>query len=346
MHNIVTPRCLMITAIAVFLTNAGTAQEKGIAPRVLEQAWSLEGNWTGVASTKNGGIYAIGPTGKCIEVDFAGKQQREIKIAEGITSLRIANVRGAAGKVLLAFRGWGHELRAYDLSGKQLWSYTATDAINDVWAGDLNGDGSDEVIIGYNGYTGLHVLDSVGKLLWKATAQNVWHVCAGNVLGEGMAQVLTTSAEWKVHVFDSSGKRIKDLDAGCVANMVRVGKLFEKDKAATIIVAGYALDPNNPSDILTAISGQGDKKWAMELPRGRSGIVSAQLAPGKPWLAAGRLGGQVYVVDIEKGQIIASAQVQGKASEVGWVVGKEVGTPLLLLATGSKLTAFRFVTVK
>lgn len=340
--------CFLATALATLLVNARAAQERESAQQGLEQAWSLEGTWTGVVGDEGkGAIYAIGRGGQCVELDLAGKQRREIKIPEDKSPiLRIAHFRGAVGTVLLTFSPWGEEVRAYDLSGKRLWNYPGGSGIDDVWAGDLNGDGSDAVIIGYNGDTGLHVLDGMGKLLWKSTAiGNVWHVCAGDVLGEGKPQVVTTSAEGKVHIFDGGGKQSKDLDAGCYATMVRIGKLAEKDKAALIVVGGSALGGGNQKgEILAGMSGQGVKKWSLELPVGPLGINSAQLAPGKPWLAVGTgslLGGQVHIVDIEKGAIIASAKGQGMTPEVGWASGKDPGAPLLLVATGSKLNAFR-----
>ena len=223
----------------------------------LEQAWSLEGGWTGVVGDEGqGAIFTINRNGKCVEVDLAGKKQREIKLSKGVRPiLRLVALGGDGAKALLTFSVWGEGLRVYDLSGKQLWSYPQATGVDDVWTGDLHGDGSDEVIVGYNGMTGLHVLDSHGQLLWKSAAiGNVWHVCAGDVLGQGKSQVVTTSAAGKVHVFGSDGKKSNDLDAGCYASMVRIGKLSEKDKAATILIAGSDLsggaDPK--LEILTA----------------------------------------------------------------------------------------------
>jgi hypothetical protein len=262
----------------------------------------------------------------------------------------MATLQANAGKALLTFGVWGAELRAYDLNGKRLWSYPRTTGIDDVWARDLNGDGADEVIVGYNGGSGLHVLDGRGKLLWKSTTLgNVWHVCAGEVLGDGKPQVVTTSVAGKVHVFDGGGKQSKDLDAGCYALMVRIGKPSEKDKAAMILAAGSALGlgANQNTAILTALGGEGAKKWSLALPVGSTPHVdSAQLAPGKAWLAVGMRGGKVYVVDIEKGEIIASASGQGLTPEVGWVSGKAPGASLLLVATGGKLNAFRVIKSK
>ena len=124
--------------------------------------------------------------------------------------------------------------------------------------------------------------------------------------------------------------------------MVRVGVPSEKDKAATVLVAGPV--PGGEADpkpiVLAALSGDGAKKWSVELPAGTQ-VNSAYLAPGKPWLAVGMLGGQVHVVDIDKGDIIASVCDHGISAEVGWAASKDAGAPLLLVATFGKLNAFR-----
>ena len=60
----------------------------------------------------------------------------------------------------------------------------------------------------------------------------------------------------------------------------------------------------------------------------------------------GRRGGQVHVVAIDKGRIIASVNDQGPMPEVGWVRGHDADEPLLLVATGRKLNAFRVTTIK
>ena len=312
-----------------------------------EQAWSLEGNWTGVAGDEqSGAIYALGPRGKCVELDSAGKVQREITLPGDTGSLlRLARLAKEEGPSLLTFGVWNAELRVYDAKGKHLWNYARETGIDDVWAFDLDGDKLDEVIVGYNGGTGVHVLDSTGKLLWKSTAiGNVWHVSAGQVLSEKSVQVVTTSAAGKVHIFSSDGKKQQELDPGCYGSMVRVGKVSPKDETATIFVAGPAIDEgSDPKTLaLNAISSDGAKKWSVELPaKSTLHIDSAALALGKPWLAVGIRGGQVHVVDVAKGEVIASLNSQGPFCEVGWGVGKEGEVPLLLIAGGRRLNAFR-----
>ena len=75
-------------------------------------------------------------------------------------------------------------LTAIDPQGGKLWTQPA--GIDDVWAADLDGDGKDEVIVGYNGGKGLHVFGGDGEQRWKDTSiANVWHVTAGDLDGDG-----------------------------------------------------------------------------------------------------------------------------------------------------------------
>src|SRR5438445_201822 len=145
---------------------------------------------------------------------------------------------------------------------------------------------------------------------------------AQGILGTGKPQVITTSSVGKVHHFSGAGKKIADLDAACYATMVRVGRPSEKDKSALILVAGTgrAGAGGGKTEILVALTGEGTKKWSLELPGGAMPHAdSAQAAPGRPWFAVGMRGGPVHVVDIDKGEILASMNDQGTMPEVGWL---------------------------
>jgi hypothetical protein len=50
----------------------------------------------------------------------------------------------------------------------------------------------------------------------------VWHVCAGDGDGDGVAEVVSTSARAQVHLVDSHGGKLKDLPVSIYANLVRV----------------------------------------------------------------------------------------------------------------------------
>jgi hypothetical protein len=89
---------------------------------------------------------------------LAGKKTREIRFPGGVGwTLRPATFGDDGAKAPLTFSHWLGELNAYDFSGKPLWSYPRASGIDDVWAGDLDGDGWDEGIVGYNGDTGIEI---------------------------------------------------------------------------------------------------------------------------------------------------------------------------------------------
>ena len=334
--------CSLAVGLAAFLVDICPAAENDPAVQELKPAWSEKGGWTGVVGDEKEDVaYALGADGRCVELDSTGKTRREFKLPQaGGSVLRLARWPGDEGQALLAFAVWAFELRAYDLKGTPLWNYAS--GIDDVWTTTLNESGA--VIVGYNGGVGVHVLDSKGQLRWKSQAiGNVWHVCAGDVWGEGTPQVVTTSAKGQVHVFAADGSKRADIDTGCYANMVRVGKLSKDDKDATIIVAGTAhfAAAALKTDMITALSSDGTTRWTLHLPDGaQSHVESAALAPGKPWLAVGMRDGKVHVIDAEKGAIIGSADKQGMTPEVGWAVGNPPGSPLVLVATRGSLNAF------
>jgi hypothetical protein len=275
------------------------------------------------------------------EIDASGKIQREVPFP-GASVWRLAHISGVPGIVFL--NGSGPVLIARDASGKTLWSYPEvgiSSAIDDAWPVDLDGDGSDEIVVGYNGGTGLHILNSQGKLIWKSTTiGNVWHVSGGDVRGNNKPQVVTTSALGKVHIFSEDGTGRVDLDPGVYANMVRVGKISEKDSAATIFAGGTTSD--NMSAALTAMTADGVKKWTLTLKApGRPSFYSAYLAPGKPWMVLTMQTGVVFVVDVERGAVIATLDGLGLTPEAVWLAGKGGADPILVVSTKTGLNAYR-----
>lgn len=312
-----------------------TSKQRKEAPVGLELAWLRAGNWSGVAG-------AAGPTalfvsevlGRLVRLDEKGKELGSTKTDDTGTSIRTAKLARDGECALLTFRSWGQKVKARSADGKLLWSYDEA-AVDDVWAADLNGDGLDEVIIGYNGHTGLHVLDSTGKLLWKNTdVGNVWHVDAGNVDGDARPAVVTTSGAGKVHVFDAEGKHLRDLDPGFYGNIVRTWQQPDGGKpVCLIIVAGTS----EPKTTIAAMNPQGDTRWSFELP---ARVGKAITCRQKPWLALTLMDGSVRVINLLTGKEIAHVSGQGQAADVAWMPVKE-GDPLLVIATNAELQAYR-----
>jgi hypothetical protein len=334
-------RCTLLASLVLLtsLSSAAVAEEDEAVFKGLQRAWSLQGNWFGVsADNSTGTIYAVGREGRCVQVDTDGKQEREIRLPEssGMTVRIVRLPDNGKKKALATFNLWSGKLGCFDLDGKTLW--TGSDGIDDVWVDELGG-GADKMIVGYNGAGGIQVLDGQGAVIWKnTTIGNVWHVCAGDVLGTGSPQVITTSATGQIHIFDATtGKRIKDLDAGCYATMVRVIRADKPGKADLILAAG---SPQGADDktVLIALGGNGSKKWSLPLAGTPSAAV---VAAGKPWLSVGMQGGRVQVVDLDRREVVGSiTDRSAMLVDVAWAA-RGAEAPWLLVAMGGNLNAFR-----
>ena len=182
---------------------------------------------------------------------------------------------------------------------------------------------------------------SDGQLMWTSIAKrNVYHVASGDVRGDGGPQAVSTSDDGRIHVFDLDDGDIASLDPGTPATMVRVGKLSESDRTATIFAIGAK--PTDQAATVTSLSGDGNVNWSVQLPSNITppSIYSASVAYGRPWLAVALQGGQVYVVDAKQGTIIGSIDGQSLLPEVGWVAGKDGTAPRLVVSTETALNGY------
>ena len=318
-----------------------TSKQRKEAPAGLELAWSHKGAWVHVAS-------ATGPTlllaadysGKIVRINETGNELGTTKSDDGAQFVHAAHLAGDKACGFLRFNIWG-AVKAYSADGKVLWGYEKAPGggdqwgVNDLLAADLNGDGIDEVIVGYSGSTGLHVLDHTGKLLWKTTAVgNVWHVAAGNMDKDARPAVITTSADGKVHLFSAQGKPLRTLDPGFYANMVRTWQPAADSKSVPlIVVAGIA----KQKTMVAAITPQGETRWSLELP---AQVGNAVTCRQKPWLALTVADGSVRVINLLSGKEMAQVGDEGGLADVAWLPLND-GDPMLIVATQVELQAYR-----
>jgi hypothetical protein len=187
----------------------------------------------------------------------------------------------------------------------------------------------------------LHVFSSEGKRLWKRTdLGNVWHVTSGDLDGDGKIEVVTTSARGKVHVFSpTNGEPLRTIDPGLYANMVRTapGRIIPSSKGDVVLVIGSG----RAGETMVALGGDGKPLWTLEFPADVAHCDSMAVAPDARWAAVGLRGGRILVVDIRRGQIVARTTGQGFTPRVAWAGQTPTTTPLLLVATGRDISAFR-----
>ncbi len=336
------------------LAEPGKAQgapEKGDR-MALDEAWSIRGSWNAVAADPaSGEIYAVKYGGRVQRLDREGQELGSFKIKvprdDEPGALRLANLAGDAKPELVLFRVWGKGVRAFDTDGNTLWEHVEGDGVDDVWVANLDGkdgDGRDEVIVGYNGGTGVHVLGPDGKLRWKnEQIGNVWHVCAGVTRADGPVEVVTTSAAGQVHIFDREGKKVADMQTGGYASLVRLVQPPAappprgEPPAAPLIVS-------DASDLggLSAVDRSGRRVWRADL--GGEGVkafvVDAVCAPDRPWLALAMRDGHVLVFDAATGDRLATATGSMGSLSVAWAPGKDGKPPELVIATSDRLTAW------
>jgi Redoxin len=156
------------------------------APQRLESQWSLPGGYSDAAYEPGSKtIFALKRDG-CDAVSLDGKVQRPLMFDAHGSKLRFARLSGPGDRAPVVFGNWGRSIAAVRASdGSVMWEEKNATGVDDVWAADLDGDGRDEVIIGYNGFAGLHVLSPDGAPRWQSAGiGNVWHVAAGDLNGD------------------------------------------------------------------------------------------------------------------------------------------------------------------
>lgn len=313
----------------------------------LERLWTLPGAWSAVgADPATGVIYAMRFDWRTSRLDRTGRELASFvtagPIADPPTTIRLANIAGDATPELVTFKPWGRAVRVFDAGGGLVWEHTGGDGIDDVCALDLDagrGDGRDEVIIGYNGRTGLRAINADGSVRWTfAGIANVWHVTGGPTGEGGAAQVFTTAADGAIHVFDNAGAQVREMRPASYTTFVRVAPCGQ-DGALAIVTH------DNAQSALTAIDPSGKQLWRTIAPGaggaagGRTMAYDAVAAPDRAWIAVA-FGGGVEVYDVATGRRVASAAGGAKAYSVAWLPAAGGEPPVLLAATGAELAAF------
>ena len=150
------------------------------------------------------------------------------------TKMVMAQLQKNAPKVLLASTGEG-SLLAVSPQGKVVWSKAFPTQLNDVAAGDVDGDGIDEIAVArQDGKTTL--LDATGKELWNQQlsfyreAPFINLVRMSDLDGDGKDEVVIGSQNWRFYVYNGAGKELWQYEtvhastSGAIADLDGDGK--------------------------------------------------------------------------------------------------------------------------
>lgn len=241
--------------------------------------------------------------------------------------------------------GWGiwqHTVYAWDAAGNLKWKYSPNDmGVDWVHTADIDGDSKREVIVGYNGGGGLHVLNPVGKLRWQNDKYgNCW--CVGFArTGQHKGYVLTTEAGGRIHRFDARGTELPVFDGGAYFDKLYTASLHHPDTDEVIALG----KPSTPrEEWIYVFSPSGRLEWKRLLGSHRRAIISrgfavVHLRSNRAIVLAVDSGGDIHPF----GSAGAVLPVQRLAEPVVSLCAGPVinGTQLLIICTGARIAAYR-----
>src|SRR5437764_14461558 len=109
--------------------------------------------------------------------------------------------------MLIGFDIWGDSVEAYDRRGRRLWSYPQFDGVDSACVVNGEAPAEDSVAVGYNGDSGVRLLDAKGRLRWHAGGPgNVDSVAPAWLSKGGRAGVICSHSGKTILVFDADGR--------------------------------------------------------------------------------------------------------------------------------------------
>jgi peroxiredoxin len=163
------------------------------------------GNWGDDGKEK---ILVAGRNGILHTISKEGAIENDVKILGTFSQIEIGKSK-QHGCILLGYSNWGKKVTVVDMNGTTLWVYPSGDGVNGAHWGDLDGDNNDEMIVGMNGFGGLHAVSCDGKLIWKVSdIGNVWNQAV--VIGRDPKNTLVfaTEAGGTIRVYDKNGHKV------------------------------------------------------------------------------------------------------------------------------------------
>ena len=205
--------------------------------------------------------------------------------------------------------------------------------------GDLDGDGTDELIVGLNGGGGLHAVSAEGKTLWSVKSlANVWNQAVVPAAKGRPARIFATEAGGTVRVYDAQGKLLQTIRP--------LGKYCTQLAATAVDAAGAIQAVAVGDDAAIAFNETGQVAWSTPVSKNNGSWRGATFASGdldgdgvKDWAfleASGEL-----VVASAAGERLAALPADKGLGAFAIVPGKD-GPGLLVVLTAGVVRAYRF----
>ncbi|MEK7667043.1 MAG: VCBS repeat-containing protein [Gemmatimonadota bacterium] len=144
----------------------------------------------------------------------AGRPARLVRFGVPVFTPEPVDLRGD-GSLQVFDRGGGWQpVKLLDAAGHLVWAYPASrddGAPNAMAAGDLDGDGHMEFVVGMNAGGGLRALNERGEQIWRQPAANVFSVEIADVDYDDRPEILHSHASGEVIIRRANGELLRSL---------------------------------------------------------------------------------------------------------------------------------------
>jgi len=279
--------------------------------------------------TVKGDIFVLDDTGKLLWKQTIPYSHQDPVIAY----LTSANLSGAGDKALIiGSENWHHY--AFDAKGKELWGYDSTRASTVCAAGDLDGDGREEVLAGTEYYT-WHAINPDGSSRWqfRPTGPRANAVIAGDITGSGKATAIFGGADSNIYAKSADGKTLWTYSAGDEVTSLCLLDA-DSDGISDVIAGSLSYD-------ILALKGDGTLIWRRDLGEPILAMTTADInSDGSLEICAATEDGSVFALT-RKGEIIAHWSTKCPVRKLATIPGSP--TQLAAMCDNGRLVVLRML---
>lgn len=232
--------------------------------------------------------------GKTVLLSSAGRQLARLALPAEVTLLAAGTAGPGGEPLVLGWTNWGNRVFAYDLRGRHRWTYRGSEGVD--WVSPA---AHGEVLVGYNGGGGLHLLTGGGRRRWRSGLYgNCWNAAYARTGPRGGLR-LTTAADGAVHGFDARGAERLTIKREDYLSSVAAGDL-DGDGVDEIVALGESADAGGTG--LFVFNHRGRLRWrrpvtADDLSWRDKHLAVVHPAPGQSVVAISTEAGSVHLFD-------------------------------------------------
>lgn len=198
----------------VILDNPGITQGADTLDKAIFASDSQLGSITDIRAVSllldHGTVIAAVSSEGAVFFDRSGKSVHSTRFSgSNADHVDLIDVGSTNGYAFLNRRSWDFDASLIDSDGVEIWKYGGLWGVDDMCAGDLDGDGELEFVVGFNGPGGIHLLNAQGKRLWREKGGNVWHVEIVDTTGNGSMHIVHSDASGAMTIRDVTGSIVK-----------------------------------------------------------------------------------------------------------------------------------------